>query len=905
MWQPRRKSRLGNTLALASLHEACGALPESTKKELAVVPVGELGKPGLHIFTDGSAELDSAGNQSAGWGLAMLRQREHHVEFLGFACGPVVLHGHGAIGAQRSTNNTAEISAMAWAFLLLDTCTKSEQATLHYDSEHAAGAVLAEQRLTTNVQLVYNTRALRWRCQKLHELEFSKVLAHSEHPWNDMADAAAAWGRQGNKRGTEAVVLRDMQQLLHAYDRRLDCQPKVCKHWPMAHEGWEYHHDQWHLPVHVIFADAVAKPKQKHKTQQSSEACTWRFASANVLTLHFAEAKTEVGLMVTARMAWLQQCFAKHDVHFVGIQEARTPEGVRNMSEYFSVSGGAARGMHGCELWVSKESGIKQTEVVASSASSRHLLCAVRSKNLRLDILVAHAPYAKFGMEEVEAWWNELGAVVRARRSPAPLVCLVDANAKVGSVMSSAVGDRSPEEQNETGQVFHSYLLEHDMCLPSTFGDTPCISEHTWTAPAGTRHRCDYVAVPQQWIGHVQKAEVLADVDLAMAREDHRPVLVEVKMPKCDHGEMLCDRRPLKLDRQLMACPSRRRMFEDMLAQEPDVPHDVGVDTHHYLLVKQMRELAKKFFTTSHTKPRKPWVGEETWSHMQHAKLIRESLAECANCIRLVLQRHVFDAWHGLAFIDPSRTWSRKCMEAETAQLLCNRAVLWQQLDRVCRMRAKSARADKRRYVTCVAERAQSAAARGDNKELYNCVKSLKPKKPGAGVTIRMEDGTCAATPQEARQRWQDHFVQLLRADVTTFAELAEEQWKLRDSLHIKSAIELLPSPDHVTDIIATCKNGKAVGEDCLPAELLRAAPQQVLRLLYPLLQKIFMWVHVPLKWKGGVWQELYKGKGSPALCKSYRGVVLEDHMAKIPAKICRKALMPDFEQYALDEQVW
>ena len=904
---------MSSTHGLATSDQVWHKLPTTTRREFVAECVGKLGKPGLHVFTDGSAKLSEGGSRSAGWGLAVLMQHGTHAGFLGCACGPVALKGEDSIGAGRLFNNTGELSAIAWAPVLSLRWGNMHEVFVHYGSQYAAGAVLAQQGLSVNVKLVHVARALLWQCRKKRGVQMVKVTAHSERPWNDLADAAAEWGRAGERLGMGWDKGPDAEAVLEAYRGRM-CSDEPVQHWPCEHEQWEFHHGHWRLPTSVIFPGEVKDDAAKGKCQVSRE---WSFASANVLTLHHRESSHEVGLLVTARMVWMQTCFDQQGAHFQGIQEARTPEGARSMSEYMAISSGSEKGTLGCELWVSKKANVQLGEVAVSSSSPRHLLCAIRPKAVKVDVLVAHAPHVAHGIAKVEAWWRDLGQLVRGRREPKPLVCLVDANAHVGSVLSAAIGDGSAELQCEAGDVCHSFLLEHDLCLLATFGEPESPDEHTLTTPAGSRHRGDYVMLPLEWIGSVSKARVLSEVDLALAREDHRPVLVEVKLPRGrDRGCELFDRRPLRLNRELMKCPVRAQKFDDILAEVKVVPHEVGVDIHHYLLVKKIAQLASRFFVSDLKKPKKPWVSEVTWGIMQHAGSIRAGLAEWAKLAEALTLRRVLSAWHLEARCERAG-WSQASQDealsanlvwvevsrAERVQLSMTRAALWWQLDQVCWMRVRAARIDKRNYAYSVAMRAQKAAEHSNNKELFACVKSLRPRKAKVAPTVKLENGESAATPVEGRQRWQRHFVELLQADVTTLAQLYEKQWVVRDTLELESAVAAMPTPEELGELLMSAKSGKAVGEDCLPGELFRAAPNQVLRLLYPLVLKMFTRVHAPLRWKGGLWHELYKGRGSLAVCKSFRGVLLEDHFAKIPAKVCRKALTVDFGQYALDEQ--
>ena len=74
-----------------------------------------------------------------------------------------------------------------------------------------------------------------------------------------------------------------------------------------------------------------------------------------------------------------------------------------------------------------------------------------------------------------------------------------DANARVGSVASLAVGDQAADWKDTAGAEFHAVLRDWDLCLPATLPgphNDPAKPSGTWCSR--TRwHRIDFVAVPR------------------------------------------------------------------------------------------------------------------------------------------------------------------------------------------------------------------------------------------------------------------------------------------------------------------------------------------------------------------------------------------------------------------------
>ena len=119
--------------------------------------------------------------------------------------GPVVTDAAAPpfLGAERATNNTAELTALAEALHYLREEGTTGPAVIRPDSEYAAHVALGLTRCKANVALAAAVRAL-WQSEYARrggQLWILKVKGHSGHVWNDAADRAAARGAAGASRG--------------------------------------------------------------------------------------------------------------------------------------------------------------------------------------------------------------------------------------------------------------------------------------------------------------------------------------------------------------------------------------------------------------------------------------------------------------------------------------------------------------------------------------------------------------------------------------------------------------------------------------------------------------------------------------------------------------------------------
>ena len=115
---------------------------------------------------------------------------------------------------------------------------------------------------------------------------------------------------------------------------------------------------------------------------------------------------------------------------------------------------------------------------------------------LQCTVVVAHAAHSGEDVVDPNPWWEDLS---RRLAGQPDVVLLVDANARLGSAVSAAVGSGGLCQQEDlSGTMFHRTLVELGLCVPATFGPLDDTA-FTWVANGGACHRIDYVAVPGTW----------------------------------------------------------------------------------------------------------------------------------------------------------------------------------------------------------------------------------------------------------------------------------------------------------------------------------------------------------------------------------------------------------------------
>ena len=75
------------------------------------------------------------------------------------------------------------------------------------------------------------------------------------------------------------------------------------------------------------------------------------------------------------------------------------------------------------------------------------------------------------------------------------------------------------------------------------------------------------------------------------------------------------------------------------------------------------------------------------------------------------------------------------------------------------------------------------------------------------------------------------------------------------------------------------------------------------MRIYYPLILKTYVRIQPPIQWKGGMLQELFKGKGSSSVCSNFRDVMLACVDGENVAKYVRNKFLPRAKVISLNTQ--
>ena len=215
-------------------------------------------------------------------------------------------------------------------------------------------------------------------------------------------------------------------------------------------------------------------------------------------------------------------------------------------------------------------------------------------------------------------------------------------------------------------------------------------------------------------------------------------------------------------------------------------------------------------------------------------------------------------------------------------------------LRKACRKLREIVQAAEDRYLEVYACELEEFIVAGDVRGWYGHLErgwKLQGKKLGSAQYIRDENGKLLRKLDEIRTRWRRYFTSLFS---TTSAALNRT---IIDDLSQKPTALSLGDPPVVSETKNTLRsmtNGKAMGPDELPAELLKLglsdSSHEILLAFHDIIVAVWMTGEIPQEWKDATIKVLHKKKDRTE-CGNYRGLSLVAHAGKVLLKIVANRL--------------
>ena len=476
---------------------------------------------------------------------------------------------------------------------------------------------------------------------------------------------------------------------------------------------------------------------------------------------------------------------------------------------------------------------------------------------------LSYAPNQKSD-EELAAWWTATSQSIPATVKTWPLVALLDANARVGSIESPSIGSRHAEEGNSSGAIFHEWLLQEDLILPQTMTSHHEGESAAWWHSSGSSARLDYIAVSSSLSSSWIRTRI-SSVDLTMSKRDHAAVELDLMLNvwKADRS------KPFKSGRAAFA-PGAKTLAS--------TPWSMNVHTHAAHLHDS---IAARYAVQRQRLPRKRHLSEPTWQLIKWKQYHRRRQRQIQHDLQTDLLRACFSAW---------RTQHAHPLQENSWRCLARRQLTLHQLGHevLCPKIVQAVRSDDARYYTDLAARTGEIAADEGLTGLWKQIKFILPRQQAKRrSSLRCIGPEC---DEEAA-----HYCALEGGEPQDYPRLLAachdaQRAKMTDA---PLQISLLDIPTRL-DIERAghrAKPHKAPGIDGLSLDDFRHRLPELSGELHHLTMKSWITGAEPAQHKGGLLWTITKKAGATDIA-SCRGIMLLEVLGKLHHAVLRRRLI-------------
>ena len=869
----------------------------------------------LVLTSDGSyCKSDS----SAGWGLTFSiyapGQQEPPGQFTGCIYGTLLPYAK-YLGHADPDAYDAEVVGLLWCAVVMLQLPAGANCVVRADNTSALQGVQGQVAMRPSA-LCEAARALHAAAGIVYpgRLSYGHVQGHAGDPANELSDALAARGASGHQ--VIAPFAFDVDHFLREDAAAAVWVPHACL---SSRAPWELPRLHRHLltwtlaenrpsqdpsfcmrPFLRAFPDSGPEVQPEHRASTHLQVVTY-----NVLSLLDGARDSQAGLHgQVGRPTLLQASLAEADVHIAGLQECRTPPGRMRIGAYSRFSSGCDElACFGVELWVRDDGPCSPDSVVVLFASPTVLIASLVVSDQPCRVFVGHGPHRSHPLETRRNWWISATRLCHSFSHGCPWIFLLDANCRVGSRVSQAIGAHHGDEEDEAGGLFHSLLLALEMWLPSTFVDVMIGDGGTLKQKrSGAFDRSDFVGLPQSWRGGSFKAWVDPLITSGHACVDHFAVRVAGSLLFSSRGRAA--RCAARIDPRAILDPGNAPAILALLRAAPRPDWGTDVSEHAALVIDHLYTGLVGMFPVAKRPMRAGFFTEATAALHRTVAALRHSVRSRNAALRLAYVRCVWIAWASpdalfeCLFTGPwlwrlRATLGRDCM-------LLRRFGL--------RLRA-SCRQDKAVHLASLSDEIATAPSQEIHRAVQRVLKPRKFRRTSNDPlpTLEKSDGSLCHTAAEVTDTWREHFCTLEGGVETTPEDLVLRCQASQAGVLLSERItyEQFPSWLDLEKAFRHSAPRKASGPDLLPPAICRVFSTQLTELFWPLLLKSVCRVAEPAGLKGGILYHISKGKpGLQRTCDAHRGILAQSCISKAFHRSLRKLVVQHWTPHALPLQL-
>ena len=811
----------------------------------------------------------------------------------------------------------AAIIAHKFAHDLLKTCAVSQGflpiVEFWFDSETVGNQAAGRWQICSHPRTGQFVRCLhRWiEARFKTELRHRHVKAHNGEPGNELVDVLAFQAAMGSPtqdwqdwlaHATTASFVEAAEWLWFLYrtDVSWDGTKALLPAGPATR------------PASNVFP--TGDQQKLPTTQPESGHLNLICATCNVLSLKPSSKASALGgdavAAGPARQDSLLQQFHEAGIHLFAWQETRLkrPSNQHDSRYWLFCSPANSQGHYGIIIGLNRliplgkitsdgveaDSFISENHIDIIAAEPRFLVLRITRPLLRCIVIGGHAPHTGADDNTIHNWWNTLGASIPHKYDAWDRLLLVDANARVGAEPSRHIGDHQAEPQDHKADPFVAFVASQGLWLPATFAAYHTGLGATWRHSRGHWFRNDFIGIPLAWPLSHCSSWVSSDIDVGLAKEDHRTVMLHLQRQVAPFQS---GQRPQKLKLKIDLASSAP--LSDLASLAIPGWH-MDVHSHASVLQSNIVEHVWPWRAKTASKPRRTTMTATTWELVKEKREVRNLLHERSNTQRQTLLTAWFAAW---------KHASRECTAPDLFRAFDSLLTTQDRLIAVALSHfrvlgtrvVKSLKQDDIAFYQDLLTDCTAFLHPAEAKNLWKVVRRSLPKFQQRRSMFG------PARMAELEDQWLPHFSDL-EAGVTTNATALVDHCHFMQSVRrLDSSLEVqlgdLPSLFQLEQAFRAISEGKATGYDPLPSEFFHKAAAPLAFLYHDLFLKEYLWQSEPIQNKGGPMAIIPK-QLQPTLAKQFRGILLLPNAGKRLHAILRGQIMEKLEHHRAPGQL-
>lgn len=419
-----------------------------------------------------------------------------------------------------------------------------------------------------------------------------------------------------------------------------------------------------------------------------------------------------------------------------------------------------------------------------------------------------------------------------------------DLNSKVGEDNKgheSVMGKHGIGIRNDNGENLVEFCEINNLVITGTIFPHKPRHKITWISPNGkTENQIDHVLISRQHRTSCLDTRSMRGAD---ASSDHELIRCKLRIKLKASKKREANRR-IKYDTTKLQLPEKKRAFSIALKNRFQALEDKDS-------VENIWETMEKGFTDTardvlgiKKKGQKPWIRKESWKLVEERKQVKQQMNN-----------------------------SRSERLKET---------LRSKYSRIDKEVKSSMRNDRRNWTEDLIEEAETAANHGHMKTVYEVTRVLSNERRAGTSTVIDRDGKNLSSQNEIKNRWKEHFSNVLNRTQPENPLIVENEENLIEEINTG-----VIDREEIIKAMKKLKNGKSGGIDGITAEILKADMTTTVKYLEKLFKAIWNTETIPTEWNKGLIVKIPK-KGDKSVCDNYRGITL----LSVPSKIFSRAII-------------